>query len=79
MATVSDSNKLTTVNIVKRPWYEWILWAFWVVAQIFLVQNALASAAELEPRAAAIFWMVFVVLLVAGVIVWFVRRSRLSR
>lgn len=31
---------------------------------------------ELEPRAAAIFWVSFVVLLLAGGLVYFVRRNR---
>jgi heme/copper-type cytochrome/quinol oxidase subunit 2 len=79
MANVPNTNKLITVNVARRPWYEWLLWAGWFVLAAFMAQNALASSAELEPRAAAIFWMSFVVLLVAGAIVWFVRRARLSR
>jgi hypothetical protein len=68
-----------SINVVKRPWYEWALWAVWFLAEIFVAQNAIASSQELEPRAATIFWMVFGVLLLAGAIVWFVRRARLLK
>jgi hypothetical protein len=37
---------------------------------------AVASGAELEPRPAAIFWMTFFVLFIAGAIVWFMRRTK---
>lgn len=70
---------IQTINVVKRPWYEWVLWTVWFLAEVFIAQNAIASGQELEPRAAAIFWMVFVVLLLAGVIVWFIRRARLVK
>ena len=65
-----------TIQIKKRAWYEWLLWAIWFFLEIFIMQNAIASGQELEPRAATIFWVVFAVLLVAGVAVWFVRRSK---
>ena len=64
------------VRVKKRPWYEWILWLLWLVLLIFMAQNASASGAELESRAALIFWISFVVWLLAGGVVWFVRRSR---
>ncbi len=64
------------VEIKKRSWYEWLLWALWFVAEIFILQNALASSSELEPRGGTIFWVVFFVLLIAGGAVWFMRRNR---
>ena len=67
------------IEVYKRPWYEWVLWAAWLLLEIFLVQNAINSQAELEPCASLLFWMSFVVLLIAGLIVWFLRRSRYSR
>ncbi|HEX7974524.1 MAG TPA: hypothetical protein VF498_08965 [Anaerolineales bacterium] len=70
---------IQSINIVKRPWYEWVLWAVWFLVEIFIAQNAIASASELEPRAASIFWMTFGVLLLAGVIVWFIRRAALTK
>jgi uncharacterized membrane protein len=60
----------------KRPWYEWVLWAIWLLAVIFLLQNAVASGQELEPRAATIFWIIFAVLLLAGGVVWYLRRGK---
>lgn len=64
------------VKVKKRPWYEWILWVLWGIALLFILQNAVASGAELEPRAALIFWISLVVLFLAGVVVWFIRRSK---
>jgi hypothetical protein len=68
----------TSIQIAKRAWYEWVLWALWLVVEIFVVQTALASRQEYEPRAASIMWMVFGVLLLAGVVIWFVRRASLK-
>ena len=79
MATTTDSKQSVTFNLGKRLWYEWVLWGVWFVAELFILQNAIASGEELEPRAAMIFWMIFVVLLLGGVIVWFVRRARLPK
>ncbi len=64
------------IEIKKRPWYEWLLWALWLFAEIFLLQNAITSRAELEPRAATIFWVLFFILLVAGGVIWFMRRDQ---
>jgi hypothetical protein len=61
------------------PWYEWLVWAIWLLVEVVLLQNALASGAELEPRAASIFWITFGVLLLGGVIVWITRRARLLK
>ena len=52
--TVSDDYLL---KVRKRPWYEWILWALWFVILLFILQNAVASGAELESRATTIFWI----------------------
>lgn len=64
------------IEVKKRPWYEWLLWAVWLFAEVFILQNAIVSKVELEPRAAMLFWISFLVLLVAGVIVWFMRRNK---
>ena len=64
------------IEIKKRAWYEWLLWAIWFLAEIFVLQNAIASGAELEPRAATLFWVIFFVLLVAGGVVWYLRRDK---
>jgi hypothetical protein len=64
------------IEIKQRPWYEWLVWAIWLLAEIFILQNALASSGELEPRAAMLFWVSFFVLLIVGGVVWFMRRSK---
>jgi hypothetical protein len=65
-----------TIEVKKRPWYEWALWAVWALVLVFILQNAIASGAELEPRAATIFWVSFIVWLLAGGVVWFTRRNK---
>lgn len=62
-------------ELKKRAWYVWIAWVAWFALLVILAQNALASADELEPRAATIFWISFAVVLIAGAVVWFVRRE----
>lgn len=64
------------IEIKKRPWYEWMSWAVWLFAEVFILQNAITSKVELEPRAAMLFWVTFFVLLIGGVIVWFMRRGK---
>lgn len=64
------------IEVKQRPWYEWLLWAVWLFTEIFLLQNAIASRTELEPRAATLFWVTFFVLLIVAGVVWFMRRSK---
>lgn len=63
------------VRVKKRAWYVWLLWAVWIALLLFLAQNAIASARELESRASMIFWISFGVALIAGAVIWFVRRN----
>ena len=64
-------------GVAPRPWYEWLLWLVWLLMEIFLLQNAIMSGyPEFQTRAAIIFWVMFSVFLIAGVIVWFVHRPR---
>lgn len=63
------------IEIKKRAWYVWLVWAIWLVVEAFILQNAIASSSELEPRATIIFWVMFAVLLVGAAVVWFMRRS----
>lgn len=72
-------NKQTfTIELARRPWYEWLAWAIWLFALVFTFQNAIASGAEYEPQAAAIFWGTAIVLLIGGVVVWYLRRKRIA-
>ncbi len=64
------------IRLRKRPWYEWVIWLGWAALLFFLVQNALGSAAEMEPRAAMIFWVTTGVVFLAGVVIGFVRANR---
>ena len=64
-------------RIQKRAWYSWVLWIIWVALLGFLVQNAITSGgAELEPRAAMLFWVSAGVVALAGIVIAFVRRDR---
>ncbi len=64
------------IRIRKQPWYVWIAWLLWAALLVFLIQNALGSAAELEPRAAMIFWVTTGVVFLAGLVIGFVRANR---
>ncbi len=64
------------LEVQKRTWYEWAAWVVWFALEVFLYQSATSSGAELEPRAATIFWVSFFVLLVGGIVVWFLRRNK---
>lgn len=66
------------IEVARRPWYEWLAWLVWLFLVVFTFQNAVASAAEFEPRAATILWVTEAVLLIGGAIVYYVRRQRLS-
>ena len=64
------------VRIRKQPWYTWLTWLVWAGLLVFLIQNALGSAAEMEPRAAMIFWVSTGVVFLAGIVIAFVRANR---
>jgi len=64
------------IKVRKRSWIEWSGWAIWFIGIIFLIQNAVTSAHELEPRAGLILWVTLAAWLLAGLVVWFVRRDR---
>jgi hypothetical protein len=72
-----ESEKTYPIHILRRPWYEWVLWVAWLVAEVFFAENAFASGSELEPRAELLFWAILGVLLIGGGIVWYLRRERL--
>jgi len=69
------SENTVNIEVKKRAWYVWAAWIAWFALLVFLAQNALASAGEMESRAAMIFWISFAVTLIAGAVVWFVRRD----
>jgi len=71
-----DEKQNYMLRIAKRPWYEWVLWAVWAFGLVFILQNAITSGAELEPRAATIFWVTFIVWLLGGLVVWYIRRNK---
>ena len=59
-----------TIRIRRRPWWMWLLGALWLAAEIIFLQTAIASHRESEPRAAAISWVIVIVLGIAGVLLW---------
>jgi hypothetical protein len=72
------TDKTYKLEVARRPWYEWLAWIAWAFAVVFTLQNAMASSVELEPRVASILWVVGIILLLGGAIVYFVRRRILS-
>ncbi len=75
--SAAQPSKTQYYQVQKRPWYVWVLWILWVAVLVFLVQNAITSGgAELEPRAAMLFWVSAGVVALAGIVIAFVRRGR---
>lgn len=64
------------INLKQRPIVEWLLWLVWLAVEVFILQNALASGTELQPTAVVIFWVIFFVLLIAGAVVWVIRKPK---
>jgi len=64
------------IEIRKRPLYVYVIGLLWIGLIGFLAQNAIASAQELEPRAATIFWVSAAVVLLAGVVIAFLRSRK---
>jgi len=75
---MSDDKDFHIFRIIRRPWYEWLLIGLWTFAEVIFLQAALASREELEPRAAIVYWLVFVVLLLSGLVYWIIRRRSLE-
>ena len=60
-----------TLMVRKRRWWVWLLVALWLVVEVVLVQTAIASSWEHEPRAAAISWTMAAVLAAVGLRLWY--------
>jgi hypothetical protein len=73
---MSSKAEIIQKKIGFARWINWVLLAVWVIVLVFLAQNAIASQAELEPRAAVVFWVSDVVVLIAGVIIAGMRLMR---
>jgi peptidoglycan/LPS O-acetylase OafA/YrhL len=67
-----------SITVRKRPWWTWLAAAAWLLVEILLVQTAIASGWEEEPRAAAISWVLAVALVIAGLAAW-TRGARRAR
>ena len=52
-------------RIRPRPWWVWLIGAFWLAAEVILLQTAVASMWEYEPTAAGISALFFIVLFAA--------------
>ena len=64
------------IKVRPRPIVEWVLWVVWLAVEVFMLQNALSSGTELQSTAAVIFWVLFFVLLIAGAVVWVIRKPK---
>ena len=59
-----------TLSVHKRRWWVWLVASLWLAVEIVLVQTAVASSWEHEPRAAAISWTMAAVLAAIGIRLW---------
>lgn len=86
MSEKSDQNKSESseerhfihLTIYKRSFAEWTSWLVWFLFMIFILQNAIASGQENEQRASMIFWILFGILMLGGMIVYIVRKIELE-
>jgi len=72
-----EDRDMIHIKLNRRKWYEWVAWGLWLFLELMFAQGAIASHQELEPRAAFLFWLIFGVLWLGGVITWFIQRFRL--
>jgi len=56
------------VRVRKRRWFSWVIIVLWIVLLLFFLETAWDSHKELEPRAALISWIIFSLLLGAGIL-----------
>lgn len=71
MGTVEPRDKPTAHPPAwRRAVLRWTATLLWAGAVLFCVQFALASAAELEPQAAVMGWMLVAILVAGGVAAW---------
>jgi hypothetical protein len=74
----TEETHLIYITIYKRSMTEWTGWVVWFLIMIFILQNAIASGQENEQRAALIFWILFGLLMIGGLIVYIVRKIELE-
>jgi uncharacterized iron-regulated membrane protein len=68
--TMTNATDVFTITIRRRRWWFWALAGLWLLLELLLLQTALASVAEGEPRAATISGIAAIVLAAAGVLLW---------
>lgn len=59
------------VSIRPRPWWVWMIGVPWLIAEVILLQTAIASVWEYELTAAGISAFLFVVLLAIYGAFWY--------
>lgn len=73
-----ERSRFIIIRIHRRSCLEWAGWFAWLVLVSFFLQNAIASGQEGESRAATLFWILIGVLLIAGAIVYVVRKVEID-
>jgi hypothetical protein len=73
---MTTPNSNYTLSIRKRPWWHWLVAVVWLALVLFFLNTAVASAAELEPQAATINYVVTALLLALGVAGYHWERSK---
>ena len=72
-----DEKNYHIIKLYKRSWLEWLAWLLWFLMEIFWAQNAIASYREYHARAGLTFWAIFALFLLAGAIVFVMRRIKI--
>lgn len=76
MSTNTEIKPAQKAPAALTRWVNWAAALVWVILLVFLAQNAIASQAEMEPRASMLFWASFAVMLIGGAIIGGMRLVR---
>ncbi len=73
---VSQPDHQLEICISLYPLWKWPVYLLWFVGEVLFFQGAVASLHELEYKAAALFAIMFAILLLAMFVAWLVGRSK---
>lgn len=71
-----DAEQPSRFRQLRRKLWDALVRIVWVLLLMFFSQNAVASRLENEPRAALLYWMFTLVVILAGGVITLNRRAR---
>ena len=71
VSATKDLRKAIGYRIKKTKWWKTVLWVVGFVLAIGFLWSSVASIGEYEPRAAVIYGVIFLILLMLGIVAAF--------